>query len=130
MPVGKVEKLEKGFAIVTMERQDMCGECHACEMLGETKKCTLKCTNDCNSQVGDQVEIDVAKASFLQATLIMYGLPLLGLLIGIGLGSFISEVVSLILGIVCMGLTYLLVRWGDKKNKYNKMLPAIVKIIK
>ena len=130
MPIGTVEKLEKGFAIVTMERQDMCGECHACEMIGETKSCTVKCINDCDSQVGDKVEIDVAKASFLQATLIMYGVPLLGLLIGIGLGSLISEVVSIILGILGMGLTYLIVRWGDKNNKYNKMLPSIVKIIK
>ncbi|MDA3730390.1 SoxR reducing system RseC family protein [Niameybacter massiliensis] len=128
--VGTVDKLERGFAIVTMERQDMCGECHACELMGETKKCTLKCVNSCHSKIGDKVEVDVAKASFLKATLIMYGLPLLGLLLGIGMGYFISELASLVLGIICMGLIYAGVKWGDKKNKYNKMLPAAVRVLK
>lgn len=59
MPIGTVEKVEEDYVIVSIERQDMCGECHACEMLGEVKKCTLKCVNECKSQVGDQVEVDV-----------------------------------------------------------------------
>ncbi|MEF9958606.1 MAG: SoxR reducing system RseC family protein [Niameybacter sp.] len=128
--VGRVEKLEKGFAIVTMERQDMCGECHVCELLGEKKSCTLKCVNECQCQIGDKVEVDVAKASFLKATLILYGLPLLGLIVGVGLGYFISELASLGLGILFMGLVYLGVKKQDNKNKYNEMLPSTIRVVK
>lgn len=129
MPVGTVEKVEADFVIVTMERQDMCGECHACEMIGEVKKCTLKCMNTCHSQIGDRVEIDVANQSFMQATFIMYGLPLLGLLGGIGVGYQISEGVAIVLGILAMALIYGIIKLGEHKNKYEKMLPSAIKVI-
>ena len=129
MPVGTVEKVEADYLIVAIERQDMCGECHACEMLGEVKKCTLKCVYKCEGQVGDLVDIDVENTSFMKATFIMYGLPLLGLLLGIGIGCRFSDRVAIVLGISMMALIFGAIQYGEKRNKYRKMLPTATKVI-
>lgn len=130
MPVGTVERLESDFVIVSMKRQDMCGDCHACEMIGEVKKCTLKCVNKCNSQIGDRVEIDVANSSFMKATFIIYGLPLIGLLAGVGIGYKVSEALGIVLGVLFMAGIFGLIKLGEHKNKYQKMLPAVIKVIR
>ena len=129
MPIGTVEKLESDCVIVTMERQDMCGDCHACDMMGEVKKCTLKCVNKCSSQIGDKVEVDVSNSTFMKATLIMYGLPLIGLVAGVGLGYQASELLGIILGFSFMAGIFGLIKLGDHKKKYEKMLPVAIKII-
>lgn len=129
MPIGTVEKVEEDYVIVSIERQDMCGECHACEMLGEVKKCTLKCVNECKSQVGDQVDVDVEQHSFMKATFIMYGLPLIGLILGVGMGYKFSEGIAIVLGLGLMALTFGMIKYGEKHNKYAKMLPTAKKVI-
>ena len=129
MPIGTVEKVEEDYVIVSIERQDMCGECHACEVLGEVKKCTLKCVNGCKSQVGDQVEVDVEQHSFMKATFIMYGLPLIGLILGVGMGYKFSEGIAIVLGLGLMALTFGMIKYGEKYNKYAKMLPTAKKVI-
>ena len=43
MPYGTVKEIKGNIAVVSMERQDMCGECHACEMMSGKKNCTLSC---------------------------------------------------------------------------------------
>lgn len=135
MPKGTVEKVEGELATVSIERQDMCGECHACEVLGEVKKCQIQCIDKCQSQVGDEVEIDLDQASFLKATGIMYGVPLVGLFIGLGVGMLIparfgknvQEIGMMILGLLMMSLGLFWVKGREKKHKYNKHLPSIIK---
>ena len=129
MPIGVVTKVEKDYVMVALERQDMCGECHACEILGEVKKCTLRCINQCNSQEGNLVEVDVAQTSFMRATLIMYGLPLIGLLVGVGMGYKYSEGLAILMGLILMMMTFLIIKYGEKRNKYVKMLPVAKRII-
>ncbi|WP_070000844.1 SoxR reducing system RseC family protein [Cellulosilyticum sp. I15G10I2] len=136
MPIGIVEKIEGEYAIVQIKRQDMCGDCHACDAVHEAKSCTLKCINNVSSKVGDTVEISADNKTFLKATFIMYGLPLAGLIVGILVGyvisAFISQIDSellMILGAVLgMMMTFVIIKNRDKKNKYNKMLPHIISI--
>lgn len=129
MPIGVVTKVEKEYVMVALERQDMCGECHACEILGEVKKCTLKCINQCKSQEGNLVEVDVAQTSFMRATFIMYGLPLIGLLIGVGMGYKYSEGLAILMGLILMMIIFWIIKYGEKRNKYVKMLPVAKRII-
>lgn len=134
MPVGTVEKIEKQYIFVKMERQDMCGECHACEMLTDKKSCNLKCTSTVKCKVGDRVEVSLENKTFLKATYIMYGLPFVGLVIGFILGYILQSyvvpqwgelviVVTALLGMSSMlGVIYI----RDKRNAYKKYLPCIV----
>ncbi|MDF2613022.1 MAG: Positive regulator of sigma(E) RseC/MucC [Clostridia bacterium] len=137
MPNGIVQKLEGEYAIVEIKRQDMCGDCHACDTVHEAKECKLKCINTAGSKVGDTVEISLDNESFLKATYIMYGAPLLGLLGGVGGGFIIAQLIKLnnsellmIIGALAgMVAAYTVINKRDKKNRYKKMLPHIINII-
>ena len=137
MPVGTVRKLENDYALVTIERQDMCGECHACEMLGETKKCEIRCINRAQADVNDQVEIDLAKPTFLKASFIMYGVPLVGLLAGLllgtllplSLGTHIRELGMIVCGIGLMTLGFVWIRKRDQAKHYTDLLPVIIEVL-
>ncbi len=137
MPSGVVQIIEGEYAVVQIQRQDMCGDCHACDAVHVSQSCTLKCINSIKSEIGDLVEISLDNTTFLKATYIIYGLPLLGLGIGIALGYFIASFfpninneLFMIAGAgLGMLITFLIIKSQDKKNKYKKMLPHIVKII-
>lgn len=136
MPTGTVQKIEGDYAIVTIERQDMCGECHACEVIGEIKKCQIKCINTCQAMIDEEVEVDLSNQSFLKATLLMYGVPLAGLLVGICLGAllpgeeghFVKEFGMIIGGLGLMTISFLWIRHRDKQNHYTELLPKIKRI--
>ena len=134
MPVGTVEKLENKYVFVRMERQDMCGECHACEMLTDKKSCSLKCISARRCQVGDRVEVSLENKTFLKATYIMYGLPFIGLIVGLGLGYILQsylavwwgELLCVLTALCGMGIMLGVIYRRDKKNVYKKYLPCII----
>ncbi|MGL4736424.1 MAG: SoxR reducing system RseC family protein [Cellulosilyticaceae bacterium] len=135
---GTVTRLEGKYAHVRIIREEMCGECHACDMMGEQKKCEIKCLNKVQVQFGDLVEVDGSSDQFLKATGLMYGLPLVGLLGGLGVGYMLSvmfmgsekEWLMLVLGLAGMTGMFLWVRKRDAQRKYERFLPSITKVIK
>lgn len=137
MPKGTVEEVVGKYAVVEIMRNDMCGDCHACDVVHPAKKCTLKCLNKCESKAGDIVEISLDNTTFLKATLIMYGLPLIGLLVGLGIGAVIANILDTgseelfmaIGGLLLAGVSLLWIKKRDKEEKYNKMVPQITKIL-
>lgn len=137
MPIGTVERVEADYAIVTIERQDMCGECHACEMIGEVKKCEIRCVNHGAVKIKDRVEIDLANQTFLKATALMYGLPLVSLLVGLGMGlvvpedwgSYGREMAMLGGGLGLMTLSFMWIRKKDRNKQYRELLPRIKRIL-
>lgn len=137
MPIGTIQKKDDAYVMVKIERQDMCGECHACEVIAEKKSCEIKCLNRCNGKEGDKVEVDLSQNLFIRATIIMYGVPLAGLLVGLGLGMLVPETLGiyakegtmLVLGGLLMSLGFLWIRYKDKKEKYNELLPIAKKIL-
>ncbi|MDF2878549.1 MAG: SoxR reducing system RseC family protein [Clostridia bacterium] len=136
MPSGIVQSIEGQYAIVEIKRQDMCGDCHACDAVHEAKECTLKCINNVRSQVGDLVEISLDQQIFLKATFIMYGLPLAGLMGGLGIGFLAaqlftqlpSELLIIVGAFAGMLIAFLFINQRDKRNQYKKMLPHVISI--
>jgi len=134
MPYGTVKEVKGNTAVVTMERQDMCGDCHACEMISGKKACTLTCQTHVECKPGDEVEVNITTDYFLKATYLIYGIPLVGFLggmvIGIGLSHVVQPVFGEILIAGCMllgtalGLFY--IKKKDKKKAYQKFLPHII----
>ena len=138
MTIGTIEACEKAYALVKVERQTMCGECHACDGLGERKSCQLRCLNQCQGKVGDCVEIDLSQDLFMKVTMIMYGIPLVGLLSGLALGRLIPITYGLHiqeLGMIGLGGLFMMIGfWWIKKrdqaNKYLEWMPVLRRVIK
>ena len=134
MPYGIVKEIKGNTAVVTMERQDMCGDCHACEMISGKKSCTLTCKTYVPCQVGDQVEVTLTNDYFLKATYLIYGVPLVGFLVGMIAGIALSKVIQsthediiVALGMIigtAIGVLY--IKRKDKQKAYQQFLPHIV----
>lgn len=134
MPYGIVKEVKGNTVVVTMERQDMCGDCHACEMMSGKKDCTLTCQTKIPCKVGDQVEVSLTTDYFLKATYLIYGVPLVGFLLGLGVGVGLSKILSVayedLLVALCiivgtaLGVFY--IKLKDKKATYTKFFPHVV----
>ncbi|PHV70945.1 hypothetical protein CS063_07960 [Sporanaerobium hydrogeniformans] len=136
MPYGRVKSIEGDYAIVVIERQEMCGDCHACDMVHGSKNCILKCVNACKAEEGDEVDLELNPTTFLKATYILYGIPLVGLLGGVGIGYLLAkglgdtwqELIMILTGLVGMVGGCFYIYKHEKKKKYQNMLPYITKI--
>lgn len=129
--LGEVTAVDGKWLEITFCRPSDCDKCHAC--MGGSKTTTLRLEGKAN--VGDQVLVEMPASTVTQASLIAYGLPLAGLLVGMlagdqlipmehSLGALIGAVIGL-----ALPLTYLLVT--EKKRRSNpKWTPQIKRIIR
>ena len=85
--IGRVIAYENKTKMATIEysRPDACEKCGACGT--SSHKGTIKIKADC--AVGDWVRLELPEARFVQAAFLAYGLPLLGFLSGLFLGSWL-----------------------------------------
>ena len=66
-------------------RSDACGHCNACFHLG-SNEADIDIDNVLGAKAGDMVGIEMHGKSVLRASLILYGIPLIALLVGAYLG--------------------------------------------
>lgn len=128
--LGEVTRVDGKWLEITFCRPSDCEKCHAC--MGGDKTTTLRLEGKAN--VGDKALVELPASTVTQASVIAYGLPLAGLLIGMfagekliplenSLGALIGAAVGLILP-----LTYLLI--SERKRRTNpKWTPQIKRII-
>ena len=114
--------IEGNLAIIQMQRESACCNCElnsGCGMgaigrlLGHRRK-PLTINNEYNLKAGDRVLLGLADHAFLKASLLIYGLPLVGLIgggllaqwvfSGSELHGFIFAVTGFIAGLWCSGL--------------------------
>ncbi len=124
---GIVISISHGVAEIAIVENDKCGECSAkvyCNPSAENKK-ILKVKDPFGVKPGDLVRVSLKGSKLFQATLILYGVPLILIMAGILFGSVIfkgityNEVYSFFIGVVLMGLyylgVYLITNKGSKK---------------
>lgn len=133
--VGVVESVNKDHIFVKVIREEACAHCKVCTTgINEGKECLIEAVNQCGAAVGDVVDIDIQANYFLQATMIMYGIPLIAMLLGIGISLIITkklglpnaETISAIIGIIFTGVVYLWINKREKKNKNMAYLPIAI----
>ncbi len=112
--IGKVVALTGNMATVRFVRSKACAHCGACISFGETEAQT-ELPNVLNANVGDFVRIELENKGFIFASAIAYGVPLIAMLLGIWLGSFISQLISALLGIGFALGTYFIFRALEPK---------------
>src|SRR5690554_3917983 len=82
--IGRVIAIKDNRAVVELERNSTCAKCGVCHM-GMTKTLQLEVENSIGADVGKRVLINMEKGAVLRAGAIVYLIPLLALLLGIGL---------------------------------------------
>lgn len=130
---GIVLSVENGVAEVSLSKSDSCHSCSAkliCKPKDDDFK-ILKVFDPFGALPGDTVKISVHGSDILKASLMLYGLPLIILLIGTFLGLSIFsgypqvELFSFLFG---LGLTslYYLYSFLSSKNRNKENIPKIV----
>ena len=127
--LGEVTRVDGKWLEITFCRPSDCDKCHAC--MGGNKTTTLRLEGKAN--VGDQALVSMPDSTITQASLIAYGIPLAGLLIGMFAGDAIYPANSLgaIIGAaVGLGLPLALLMATERSRRnHPRWSPQIKKII-
>ena len=124
---GKVVAASGGELEVCFERPEACAHCGACA--GQKEKTTVRIPGDVPA--GRWIDVDMPETQVLKASVLAYVLPVVMLLAGLALGSalFAREVLWAVTGILCMGLSWLILRLIEKRMKQKDVWqPKIVNV--
>ena len=135
--IGQVTKVNKDEVVVRLMRQEACAKCGACSAGLESKDMFIHAINLCHAKEDDFVEIELEEANFIKAVFIMYGIPLIGLLIGIAIGEGLGflffeglhDILGIIMGILGALAVYLFIRLNEKRFHTEKYKPVAKKIV-
>jgi sigma-E factor negative regulatory protein RseC len=114
--IGKNEK--SGMVTIRFDRPEACGNCHACGYGQKNSEVTLPS----DRSVGEWVRVELPENRFVQATALVYIIPLVGLLAGLllgwllGSGSDLVTVPAAVLGLVVAFVTLYMVDRRVSKN--------------
>lgn len=127
---GLVVAVKGKMAVVEVKRVSACGDkCSSCGGGCDTPVSRLEVSNEKNATVGDLVTLNVSDKVMLQSTFLMYTLPLIGLILGILVASWLtpywginSDMALLGTGLVFMAITYYFVAKWVKKGGHKEMI--------
>lgn len=134
---GLVTQIKEDLVVCTMTRKEACAKCRACIAGLSEKEMIIEAENLCDAVVGDWVEISLSEAGFMSAVLIMYGIPLIALMVGVLAGFYgiapllpgvKAEIVSFGLGIILTVIAYLWIHSKEDHWKEKKYRPEAIRV--
>jgi sigma-E factor negative regulatory protein RseC len=123
-----VTSMTKEGAWVEGIQQSACGSCsakagcgqHAMSQLGKRVTLWLPLENDEAFHIGQQVVVGLPEGAILRSTLVLYGIPLIALVIGAIIGHAAwGELGSIFTSVITMLLGFQIARHWSFKNKQN-----------
>ena len=135
--IGQVTKVEDEEVVVRLFRKDACAKCGACAAGLESKDMFIHATNLCEAKENSWVEIYLEEANFLKAVILMYGIPLIGLLFGLVIGMLFGHAVvpnyedwiTFIFGILGAGSTFLFLHFNEHRFKTKTYKPRAIRLV-
>lgn len=129
--IGEVIGTKEARLIVKLQRQEACAKCKGCLAGMQSEEMLAEAENLCHAKVGDFVEISMEKSNFLKAVAIMYTIPLIAFVFGIGIGFVIthSEIFAVAVGLIMTGITYRIIRSQNHRFENESYRPFAVKIV-
>ncbi|MBF0271574.1 MAG: SoxR reducing system RseC family protein [Magnetococcales bacterium] len=143
---GIVVALEGDYAVVSGQRQKMCGTCHnvnTCTVLSGglgQRSIKVHALNACHARVGERVFIEISERSFLRASFLVYILPLVVLFATVSWARYLMqtmawqidiEAFSALVGLLSLVVTFLWLRQrsGRYDRGHREGGPVVVEIL-
>ena len=137
-----IEIVDEKTARLKMQRHSACASCGKCQTLSsETKEILVEVDNTIGAKIGDHVEVNMDNMNVLKATALAYIVPLVFLMLGT-IGSYFVldklievqgigvEIISGLIGIAMMLISYVILRINDNKfRESRKFIPIITNIL-
>lgn len=113
---GRIIKVEGNRAKVALAPKEACQSCKLCHA-GRQGEMIIQVENPIGARVGDQVKLEIEAEEVLRSAFLLYGFPLLGLLIGFLVGGVVisSEPGIIGGGLTGLGLAFLGLYLYDKR---------------
>lgn len=129
--LGTILETSGGRARVLVRRPGACEHCGACE-LGSRPEQVVDLPNPAGLPVGASVRLVVAPGEVAKASLVVYVIPLLALLLGFGVGEWFgrwtgrgSELLILLVGVLFLFASYGLIFLWDRRRQHSRCTPAM-----
>ena len=136
---GVVMEIHEGKATVRIDKSSSCAHCKA-GCMERSGAMVTEANNLAGARVGDTVRLELNAKAALNASLAVFGIPLLALLLGVVLGSVIADqagyqeqrqFLSIGVGAVLFFLSFTLVRAYDRRiEKSESHRTLVVEILK
>ena len=127
--IGKVTEVIGEDIMVSHKRTGACASCKICARGRDDNEMVMRARNACQAAVGDFVEVELQEGALLKAVGMAYGIPLAAMIVGFGLGHlFGGEIAAFAVGIVLMGMAYVVIRIMEKNGKLaKKYVPVAIR---
>lgn len=128
--IGKVLSVENEMALLEVKRVGGCGSsCPSCKLACGEKAEYLKLPNLVHAKEGDFVELQADSKSVFKYFSIIYGIPLILLLVSMTVSylyfetkSNYPEVIALLFGIVSFLVSFFIIKTIDRNAKTSDVL--------
>ncbi|MCD3217093.1 SoxR reducing system RseC family protein [Clostridium botulinum C] len=137
--VGYITSVNGKYASVNFKRKSGCGDnCATCKAACKASAITTDIENTVGGKVGDKVKVEMEQKTFDRMVFLVYIFPLIMMICGIGIGTVIFssagyknyEMLSFLLGIVALAISYVILHYFNKKNaKKNNYSLRIIEVI-
>lgn len=116
-------------ATVRFKKTDACGHCNACFRFG-SNEADIEMDNALGAKKGDEVYIDMHANTVLKASAIVYGIPIIALLIGVVIGAQFGDIYAAAIGVALCALSFLLLKGLEPKfAKMNEFKPRMTAFV-
>lgn len=124
---GRVIKIENNRPMVCFDRLDACEKCGAC--FSNKKQTLVRVLGD--AKIDDIVDVMLPDNKILALSVIMYLIPLVGLLLGLFIGNYFlgGEAKALLAGLGMMAIFFIVVKridqWLQTQPKWQPHIVAV-----
>ena len=137
---GVIKKTSAQKALVRIEKSSCCTTCDSrgtCKVLSD-KEVLVEVRNELQAKVGDRVMLSVPARSLLKLALLVYFLPIVGLIIGAYAGGVLAQSLdmetalpSIVGGIIAMGITFYVLKKINRAAEQRRpdYLPRMTRIL-
>lgn len=127
---GEVTAVHGEMLEITFCRPADCEKCNACH--GGQKVTKLHIRGKAN--VGDAAVVEMPTKTVVQASVLAYVLPLVGLMVGLATGTLLfpnsADIAGILCGLAGLGLMLLIVRLTEGKRRSDpRWKPQLIEII-
>jgi len=136
--IGKVVKIDSDKAYVEVERSSACAQCglQEAEELAIGKKVVFEAYNLAGAKSGDRVKVQVRTGAYMRASLYIYGIPVLFLIIGAIAGAYAatilrksSDTMSALFAMGGLVVGFIVLFLFRKRGNKTEYMPIVMEVI-
>ena len=137
--IGIVKSTSGMIAIVTVPRKSACEGCNAGICKPEEQSMEIEAVNRAGAVAGQRVRVAIKSLAYMKGSMVVYGLPAIGLVIGAVLGKEVfsgfvkgidPDILSAAVGFAVFGIALVAVKiWSNSTGNKVESKPVIEEIL-